>query len=92
MTAKLIIFSLVRFTAAEIWSIRTGTGRKGPPSGGLPIGRLRGFDPGAADPDRNIVQGAKKAQWLNPELRVKAQHLKAKGTLRHPSVRALLDG
>jgi bifunctional non-homologous end joining protein LigD len=36
-------------------------------------------------------QGANKARWLNPEIRVRAQHLKAKGTLRHATVKALLD-
>jgi hypothetical protein len=32
----------------------------------------------------------KSAQWLRPELRVRVQHLKAKGTLRHASVKALI--
>ena len=32
-----------------------------------------------------------KAQWLKPEIRVRAQHLKTKGTLRHATVKALLD-
>jgi hypothetical protein len=36
-------------------------------------------------------QGANKARWLKPEIRVRAQHLKAKGTLRHATVKALLD-
>ena len=30
------------------------------------------------------------AQWLKPELRVRAQHLKAKGTLRHATVKTIL--
>ena len=33
---------------------------------------------------------ANKAQWLKSEIRVRAQHLKAKGTLRHATVKALL--
>jgi hypothetical protein len=32
-----------------------------------------------------------KAEWFKPEIRVSAQHLKAKGTLRHATVKALLD-
>jgi bifunctional non-homologous end joining protein LigD len=32
-----------------------------------------------------------KARWLKPEIRVKARYLKAKGTLRHATVKALLD-
>jgi hypothetical protein len=43
--------------------------------------------------DRPALKGlrrANKAQWLKPELRVRAQHLKAKGTLRHTTVKALL--
>src|SRR5262245_35518414 len=31
-----------------------------------------------------------KAQWLKPQIRVRAQHLEAKGTLRHAMVKALL--
>src|SRR4051794_16287949 len=30
------------------------------------------------------------AQWLTPQLRVRVQHLKAKGTLRHASVKGLI--
>jgi hypothetical protein len=37
------------------------------------------------------LQRANKARWLKPEIRVRVQHLKAKGTLRHASVKALLD-
>ena len=43
--------------------------------------------------DRPALKGlrrANKAQWLKPEVRVRAQHLKAKGTLRHVTVKALL--
>jgi bifunctional non-homologous end joining protein LigD len=36
------------------------------------------------------LRRANKAQWLKPELRVRAQHLKAKGTLRHATVKVLL--
>jgi hypothetical protein len=36
------------------------------------------------------LRRANKAQWLKPEIRVKAQHLKAKGSLRHATVKALL--
>ena len=36
------------------------------------------------------LRRANKAQWLKPEIRVRAQHLKAKGTLRHATVKALL--
>jgi bifunctional non-homologous end joining protein LigD len=31
-----------------------------------------------------------KAQWLKPQIRVRVQHLKAKGALRHATVKALL--
>jgi bifunctional non-homologous end joining protein LigD len=34
---------------------------------------------------------ANRAQWLRPEIKVRVQHLKAKGTLRHATVKALLD-
>jgi hypothetical protein len=37
------------------------------------------------------LRRANRAQWLKPEIRVRAQHLKAKGTLRHATVKALLD-
>ena len=30
------------------------------------------------------------AQWLRPELRVRVKHLKAKGTLRHATVKGLI--
>jgi hypothetical protein len=30
------------------------------------------------------------AQWLRPELRVRVKHLRAKGMLRHASVRQLI--
>jgi hypothetical protein len=43
------------------------------------------------DPTLKGLRGANKAQWLKPEIRVRAQHLKAKGTLRHATVKALLD-
>ena len=33
------------------------------------------------------LRRANKAQWLKPEIRVRAQHLKAKGTLRHVTVK-----
>jgi hypothetical protein len=36
------------------------------------------------------LKRANKAQWLNPEIRVRAQHLKAKGTFRHATVKVLL--
>ena len=36
------------------------------------------------------LRRASKAHWLKPEIRVKAQYLKAKGTLRHATVKALL--
>jgi bifunctional non-homologous end joining protein LigD len=45
----------------------------------------------AAKPALKGLQRANKAQWLKPEIRVRAQHLKTKGTLRHATVRALLD-
>jgi hypothetical protein len=32
----------------------------------------------------------KAAQWLRPELRVRVKHLKAKGTLRHATVKQLI--
>jgi len=37
------------------------------------------------------LRRANKAQWLKPEIRVRAQHLQTKGTLRHATVKALLD-
>jgi hypothetical protein len=37
------------------------------------------------------LRRANKAQWLKPEIRVRAQHLKTKGTLRHATEKALLD-
>jgi bifunctional non-homologous end joining protein LigD len=43
----------------------------------------------AKPPLRGLRQGS--AQRLRPELRVRVKHLKAKGTLRHATVKALLD-
>jgi hypothetical protein len=37
------------------------------------------------------LRRANKAQSLKPEIRVRAQHLKVKGTLRHATVKTLLD-
>jgi DNA ligase D-like protein (predicted ligase) len=37
------------------------------------------------------LRRANKAKWLKPELRVTARHLKAKGTLRHATVKALIE-
>ena len=37
------------------------------------------------------LRRANSARWLKPEIRVRAQHLKAKGTLRHATVKYLLD-
>jgi hypothetical protein len=37
------------------------------------------------------LQRANKAQWLKPQIRVRAQHLKAKGTLRHATVKTLIE-
>jgi bifunctional non-homologous end joining protein LigD len=37
------------------------------------------------------LRRANRAQWLRPEIKVRVQHLKAKGTLRHATVKALLD-
>jgi len=39
----------------------------------------------AKPPVRGLRQGA--AQWLRPELRVRVKHLKAKGVLRHATVK-----
>ena len=39
----------------------------------------------AKPPLRGLRQGS--AQWLRPELRVRVKHLKAKGTLRHATVK-----
>jgi bifunctional non-homologous end joining protein LigD len=39
-------------------------------------------------PVRGLRQGT--AQWLKPELRVRVRHLKAKGTLRHATVKGLM--
>jgi hypothetical protein len=41
-------------------------------------------------PALKSLRRANKAQWLKPEIRVTAQHLKANGTLRHATVNALL--
>jgi hypothetical protein len=41
----------------------------------------------AKPPLRGLRQGS--ALWLRPELRVRVQHLKAKGALRHASVKGL---
>jgi bifunctional non-homologous end joining protein LigD len=43
----------------------------------------------AKPPLRRLRQGS--AQWLRPELRVRVKHLKAKGVLRHASVKQLID-
>jgi hypothetical protein len=42
--------------------------------------------------DRPPMSGLKRnpAQWLRPELRVRVQHLKAKGVLRHATVKQLI--
>jgi ATP-dependent DNA ligase len=37
------------------------------------------------------LRRANRAQWFKPEIRVRAQHLKAKGTLRHATVKALIE-
>ena len=42
----------------------------------------------AKPPLRGLRQGS--AQWLRPELRVRAKHLKAKGVLRHATVKQLI--
>jgi ATP-dependent DNA ligase len=44
--------------------------------------------------DKPALKGlgrANKAQWLKPEIRVRARYLTAKGTLRHATVKELLD-
>jgi hypothetical protein len=43
----------------------------------------------AKPPVRGLRQGT--AQWLRPELRVRVQHLKAKGTLRHATVKQFIS-
>jgi hypothetical protein len=42
----------------------------------------------AKPPLRGLRQGS--AQWLRPELRVRLKHLKAKGALRHATVKQLI--
>jgi DNA ligase D-like protein (predicted ligase) len=42
-----------------------------------------------ATPMCGLRQGS--AQWLRPELRVKVKHLRAKGVLRHATVKALIE-
>jgi hypothetical protein len=42
----------------------------------------------AKPPVRGLRQHT--AQWLLPELRVRVRHLKAKGTLRHATVKQLI--
>jgi hypothetical protein len=37
------------------------------------------------------LRRADKAQWLKPELGVRAQHLRTKGPLRQATVKQLLD-
>jgi hypothetical protein len=47
----------------------------------------------AMSAERPALKGlrrANKAKWLKPEIRVKAQYLRAKGTLRHATVKCLL--
>ena len=36
------------------------------------------------------LKRANKTQWVKPEIRVRAQHLKAKGMLRHATVKTLI--
>ena len=43
----------------------------------------------AKPPLRGLRQGT--AQWLRPELRVRVRHLKAKGTLRHATVKQFIS-
>ena len=42
----------------------------------------------AKPPLRGLRQGS--AQWLRPELRVRVRHLKAKGALRHATVKQFI--
>jgi len=42
----------------------------------------------AKPPLRGLRQDS--AQWLRPELRVRVKHLKAKGVLRHATVRQFI--
>ena len=42
----------------------------------------------AKPPLRGLRQGS--AQWLRPELRVRVKHLKAKGVLRHATVKQFI--
>ena len=52
------------------------------------IGRqLRGD--GDRKPALKGLRRANRVQWLKPEIRIRAQHLKAKGTLRHATVKQL---
>src|SRR5262245_59151825 len=37
------------------------------------------------------LRRANRTQWLKSKIRVRAQHLKTRGTLRHATVKALLD-
>src|SRR5262245_1775657 len=44
--------------------------------------------------DKPALKGLRRtnrAHWLKPKIRVKVQHLKAKGTLRHASVKTLIE-
>jgi hypothetical protein len=43
----------------------------------------------AKPPVRGLWQGT--AQWLRPELRVRVKHLKAKGGLRHATVKQFIS-
>jgi DNA ligase D-like protein (predicted ligase) len=45
----------------------------------------------AEKPALKSLRRANPAHWLKPEIRVRAQHLKAKGTLRHASVKAFIE-
>jgi hypothetical protein len=44
--------------------------------------------------EKPVLKGlrrANKACWLKPEIRVRAQYLRAKGTLRHATVKAMIE-
>jgi bifunctional non-homologous end joining protein LigD len=42
-------------------------------------------------PALKSLRRANRARWLKPEIRVRAQYLNAKGTLRHATVKAMIE-
>ena len=47
-------------------------------------------DSAIAFSDNRLTNDETRPQWLRPELRVRVKHLKAKGVLRHATVKQLI--